>query len=207
MPFRTFASNNGIRLVTIAPYHPSSNGQAERIVQTTKEMLQRIKGSDLAQKIARLLLTQHVTPNATIGSSLAELLLGRRLWTCLDRVHSDFLHEMRDLQKSKGIQTAPRRLRRHIEQLRLRYSSAAENIDAPVIHWEVMLACPQVSKFLRKPRIIQKHHLAGRMLLESLQMSVFLRKHQRGCEVNPRVHVRLQKVRCETSHSQTPMRR
>ncbi|KAJ8868051.1 hypothetical protein PR048_031860 [Dryococelus australis] len=71
MAFRTFASNNGIRLVTVASYYPSSNGQAEQMVLTTKEVLQQIKGSDLA----RLLLTQHITQNATTGSSPAEMSL------------------------------------------------------------------------------------------------------------------------------------
>ncbi|KAJ8881024.1 hypothetical protein PR048_017497 [Dryococelus australis] len=92
---------------------PTSNRQAERMVQTTEEMLQRIKGSDLARKIARLLLTQHVTPNATTGSSPAELLMGRCLQTCLDRVHPDFSHEMMVRQECKGIQIAPRRFALH----------------------------------------------------------------------------------------------
>ncbi|KAJ8875639.1 hypothetical protein PR048_023535 [Dryococelus australis] len=79
------------------------------MVQITKEMLKRIKGSDLAQKIARLLLTQHVAPNATTGSSPVELLMGRCLWTCLNRVHPDLTQEMIDRQKSERMQTAPRR--------------------------------------------------------------------------------------------------
>ena len=35
--FRTFMANNGIVHVTTAPYHPSSNGLAERAVQTVKQ--------------------------------------------------------------------------------------------------------------------------------------------------------------------------
>ncbi|KAK3508286.1 hypothetical protein QTP70_019513, partial [Hemibagrus guttatus] len=37
--FQKFARLNGIRHITTAPYHPSSNGQAECMVQTTKEAL------------------------------------------------------------------------------------------------------------------------------------------------------------------------
>ena len=35
--FRRFVTKNGIRHITSAPYHPSSNGQAERAVQTLKQ--------------------------------------------------------------------------------------------------------------------------------------------------------------------------
>lgn len=37
--FENFLKSNTIRHVLIAPYHPSSNGQAERMVQTTKDAL------------------------------------------------------------------------------------------------------------------------------------------------------------------------
>ena len=37
--FRTFMARNGIRHITSAPYHPSTNGLAERAVQTFKQAL------------------------------------------------------------------------------------------------------------------------------------------------------------------------
>ena len=37
--FKTFACKNGIKHVTSAPYHPSTNDQAERAVQTLKRGL------------------------------------------------------------------------------------------------------------------------------------------------------------------------
>ena len=37
--FKEFVSLNDIRHVTSAPYHPATNGQAERTVQTVKEFL------------------------------------------------------------------------------------------------------------------------------------------------------------------------
>ena len=41
--FATFAKKNGIRHICCAPYHPSSNGLAERFVQTFKRAM---KASD-----------------------------------------------------------------------------------------------------------------------------------------------------------------
>ncbi|GBM58705.1 Uncharacterized protein K02A2.6 [Araneus ventricosus] len=40
--FQNFLSINAIRHILVAPYHPSSNGQAERVAQTTKDELKRI---------------------------------------------------------------------------------------------------------------------------------------------------------------------
>ena len=45
--FRNFMSLNGIAHMTTAPYHPSSNGLAERAVQTVKQGLKRTAGPSL----------------------------------------------------------------------------------------------------------------------------------------------------------------
>lgn len=92
--FQSFLERNGIRHVKTAPYHPSSNGQAERMVQTVKNALRRIVTGDWSLRLAGFLLSQHVTPNAITGISPAELLMGRRLKTCLDRLHPDFAEAM-----------------------------------------------------------------------------------------------------------------
>ncbi|RXN06429.1 Transposon Tf2-11 poly [Labeo rohita] len=92
--FQEFADRNGIRHVTTAPYHPSSNGQAERMVQTTKEALSRITKGEWQTRLARFLLSQHITPNSSTGKSPAELLMNRQLTTALDRLHPDHGEDM-----------------------------------------------------------------------------------------------------------------
>ncbi|KAJ8889255.1 hypothetical protein PR048_008753 [Dryococelus australis] len=94
--FANFADNKGIRLIKIAPYHPSFTGQAKRVVH----------GSDLSPCLARILLTQHVTPAAATGTSPAELLMGHRLRICLDRVHPDLAEEMKQKQEYNRVPVA-----------------------------------------------------------------------------------------------------
>ncbi|KFD72872.1 hypothetical protein M514_00022, partial [Trichuris suis] len=103
--FGVFARRNAIRHVMVAPYHPSSNGQAERMVQMTKESLKRIIAGDWSIRLARFLLSQHITPSSSTGFSPAELLMNRNLHTCLDLMHPDVhesLQEKKDSQASKA---------------------------------------------------------------------------------------------------------
>ena len=84
--FQLFCKQNGIRHIQVAPYHPASNGLAERAVQTFKRGIQKFKSGTVGDRIARFLMQYRVTPHTTTGSSPAELLLGRRLRTRLDAI-------------------------------------------------------------------------------------------------------------------------
>ena len=84
--FQDFVKLNGIRHVTSAPYHPASNGLAERSVQTVKEFLKKPSSDSLQTRLSRFLLQYRITPHSTTGSTPAELLLGRRPCTQLDLV-------------------------------------------------------------------------------------------------------------------------
>ena len=85
--FAGFAQQNGIRHLTSAPYHPASNGLAERAIQTLKNALKKNPGGvSLSTQIYRFLFQYRLTPHSTTGIAPAELLLGRR-----PRSHLDFL--------------------------------------------------------------------------------------------------------------------
>ena len=82
--FTFFLKNNGILHLKSAPYHPSSNGLAERAVQTFKQGMKKFTDGDLRDRLSRFLAHYRTTPHTTTGVCPAELLLGRRPRTRLD---------------------------------------------------------------------------------------------------------------------------
>ena len=89
--FADFMSKNGINHVTSAPFHPSSNGLAERAVQTFKEGMKRMQGGkeSVETKVSRFLFSYRITPHSTTGLSPAEMLNGRRLRSAFDLLQPD----------------------------------------------------------------------------------------------------------------------
>lgn len=85
--FQTFLRRNGIRHITSAPYHPASNGLAERAVQTFKSALQKASDGDLETQLSRFLFKYRNTPHTTTGTTPAELLMG---WT--PRTHLSLIY-------------------------------------------------------------------------------------------------------------------
>ena len=81
--FRHFMEDNGIRHVRTSPYHPVSNGAAERLVQTVKRALCTADIS-LKKALAKFLLTYQNSPHTTTGVAPSSLFLGQTLRTRLD---------------------------------------------------------------------------------------------------------------------------
>lgn len=86
--FSKFTSSNGIQHVRSSPYHPASNGLAERAVRIFKEGMKKMSTSEgtLNAKLNRFLLSYRTTPQSTTGMTPSELLFNRRLRTKLDLV-------------------------------------------------------------------------------------------------------------------------
>ena len=82
--FEGFLRKNGISYVTSAPYHPASNGLAERAVQIVKKGLKKETTGSMDTRLARVLFSYRITPQSTTGLSPSELLLRRRPRTRLD---------------------------------------------------------------------------------------------------------------------------
>ena len=82
--FEAFLTGNGIKHITTAPYHPSSNRLAERSVQIVKTGLKRNKSGCFRARLSKVLANYRLTPQTTTGKSPCDLLLGRRIpldWT------------------------------------------------------------------------------------------------------------------------------
>lgn len=91
--FRDFTRQNGIKHTLVPPYHPQSNGFAERGVQIVKKAPKSkdVEGrqQSLEHRLANFLLKYRVTPHTTTGVSPSELFLKRQLRTRLTLVKPD----------------------------------------------------------------------------------------------------------------------
>ncbi|XP_037502493.1 uncharacterized protein K02A2.6-like [Rhipicephalus sanguineus] len=81
--FAMFADRNNITHLRTAPFHPQSNGAAERAVRTIKDGLRKMKGGKLEHNLMRLLLNYRRTPQKA-GLSPSEMLLGYQIRSRLD---------------------------------------------------------------------------------------------------------------------------
>ena len=75
--FSHFLKSNGIKHIRCAPYHPASNGLAERFVQSLKMALKSTvnSGLSLQHHFSNFLLKYCSTPHATTGVSPSSLFL------------------------------------------------------------------------------------------------------------------------------------
>ena len=84
--FEQFCASNGIPRIRTAPYHPSSNGLAERFVQTfklTMKAMEMEKGNT-NWKLTNILHGYRSTPQATTGQSPSQLMFGWKIRSKLD---------------------------------------------------------------------------------------------------------------------------
>jgi RNase H-like domain found in reverse transcriptase/Integrase core domain/Integrase zinc binding domain/Reverse transcriptase (RNA-dependent DNA polymerase) len=82
--FKSFCNKNGIEHIRTAPYHPQSNGRAEKFVDLLKTGLNKATGNS-DEKLRQFLTTYRFTPSYVLGNkSPSELINNRIMKTRLD---------------------------------------------------------------------------------------------------------------------------
>ena len=76
--FMQFMEGNGMKHPTTSPYHPSSNGLAERAVQVIKPALRSGEGGNVQKMLSSFFFMYHIAPHTTTGVPPPEFLMGRR---------------------------------------------------------------------------------------------------------------------------------
>ena len=82
--FTQFLKSNGVKHIKSAPYHPSTNGIAERFVQSFKRAMLTNESLPIEQRLANFLLQYRTTVHATTNATPSMLLMNRQLRTRLD---------------------------------------------------------------------------------------------------------------------------
>ena len=78
--FERYLERNGIRHKTSAPYHPATNGLAERAVRTFKNTMKKLNNQvSIQTAVNRFLFAYRITPHSATGKAPCELLMNRRL--------------------------------------------------------------------------------------------------------------------------------
>ena len=90
--FKEFLKNNGVKQTLTPPYHPASNGAAERSVQILKRSLEKqvLQSKDtlsVSHKLANFLFAYCNTPHTVTGETPASLFLKWSPRTRLSLLH------------------------------------------------------------------------------------------------------------------------
>ena len=99
--FRRFVRSSGVKHTFSAPYHPASNGAAERAVKLIKKALEKNQRGTLSERLEDILRQYRITAHTTTGVSPAELFLGRKLKCSLDLIRPDMERSVKEKQRAQ----------------------------------------------------------------------------------------------------------
>ena len=115
--FQEWCKSRGIVHLTGAPYHPATNGAAERLVQTFKSSLTKSATPPRAS-LQRFLMQYRRTP-LLCGYSPSELLNGRQIRTPIDVLVPSPAHQAQERQNKQAAKAAQRLAGRSCSQYRV----------------------------------------------------------------------------------------
>ena len=86
--FTQFCKNNGIHHKLLAPYHPSTNGEAEQFVQTFKASM-KAHENNLQTALCQFLMKYRSSPHSITGKTPASMMFNREITTRLSLLFPD----------------------------------------------------------------------------------------------------------------------
>ena len=158
--FRQFVSLNGIQHLTSAPYHPASNGIAERAVQTFKNAMKKLSGGSVQDRVNRFLFRYRITPQSTTGHSPAELLFNRRIKCPLDLPRPDLKSKICEKQrafKARHDEKAVSREFQEGEPVYYRNFSGRGNRNLPGVITENLGGKGYVIRDANENKVVRRH--------------------------------------------------
>ena len=168
--FAEFMNKNGIKNTLVPPYHPQSNGAAERSVRVVKEalvkqVLEGNKSRSMKHRLADFLLRYRTTPHSTTGAAPAELLMRRRLHTRLSLVKPDLAQVVESKQNKqkeyKLLKSHKERLFSENDIVKVRNTQANSNTEQWILG-KVVKVCRPRTYLVRtghKTRHVHADHL------------------------------------------------
>ena len=112
--FKSFCEANGIKHTRVVPYHPQSNGAAERCVQTVKNSLKKYTkshGISHDHCLANFLLRYRCTPHSVTGVTPCQLFLKRNKFSLLKPSLEREMEEKQHKQQRRSENVKLRELR------------------------------------------------------------------------------------------------
>ena len=111
--------SNGIKNIKSAPFHPTTNGMAERFVQIFMKAYRAAlaKKKTISRKLTNFLLAYRTTPLELNGEAAAVLLVGRNLRTRLDILKPNIRKRVEEKLQDQKFQSSGDPTRElHIDQ-------------------------------------------------------------------------------------------
>ena len=147
--FENFLRVNGIRHTLSAPYHPATNGEAERFVQTFKNAMKSYdaNSSNVSMYISKFLLSYRTTPHTTTGVCPSFLLVGRRIRSKLDLMLPDsrstnedeMYRKLSEIKKIRNFDVDDKVLVRNYSKSNQKWIPGIVSKKLGTLHYEVQI--------------------------------------------------------------------
>lgn len=149
--FENFCSMYSINHITTPPYHPRSNGQAERFVDTLKRALKKASGTPSDKALQQFLQVYRITrnDNTTTTTSPAEAMFGRKIRSVFDKLIP---------VQTKPIRSSPAPKKKYAIGEKVFFKAYKNNLS----YWEpgiIEKKCGSVIYQVQGPKFVHKRHI------------------------------------------------